>query len=89
MNRDKYRRMASFAVLPVIMLFVQYFTPMLPSFVCGVTLSYMLVYSNSQKSLISTDLLTGMNNRSAFDKYISAKVRGQGQGQAIASCIFM
>lgn len=48
---------------------------MLPSFVCGVTLSYMLVYSNSQKSLISTDLLTGMNNRSAFDKYISAKVR--------------
>ncbi|WP_171024796.1 hypothetical protein [Agathobacter rectalis] len=35
----------------------------------------MLVYSNSQKSLISTDLLSGINNRSAFDKYISAKVR--------------
>lgn len=75
-NRDKYRRMASFAVLPVIMLFIQYFTPMLPSFVCAVTLSYMLVYSNSQKSLISTDLLTGINNRNAFDKYISAKVNG-------------
>ena len=75
-NRDKYRRLASFAVLPVIMLFIQFFTPMLPSFVCAVTLSYMLVYSNSQKSLISTDLLTGINNRSAFDKYISAKVNG-------------
>lgn len=82
-NRDKYRRMASFAVLPVIMLFIQYFTPMLPSFVCGVTLGYMLVYSNSQKSLISTDLLTGINNRSAFDKYISAKVRvGAGSGHS-------
>lgn len=82
-NRDKYRRMASFAVLPVIMLFIQYFTPMLPSFVCGVTLGYMLVYSNSQKSLISTDLLTGINNRSAFDKYISAKVRvGVGSGHS-------
>lgn len=81
-NRDKYRRMASFAVLPVIMLFIQYFTPMLPSFVCGVTLGYMLVYSNGQKSLISTDLLTGINNRSAFDKYISAKVRvGSGHSQ--------
>lgn len=49
----------------------------------GVTLGYMLVYSNSQKSLISTDLLTGMNNRSAFDKYISAKVRaGAGSGHS-------
>lgn len=73
--RNNYRRIASFAVLPIALIIIQLFTPMIPSFVCAVTLSYMMVYSNKQKSMISKDALTGINNRDAFDKYISAKVK--------------
>lgn len=73
--RNNYRIIASFSALPLILIVIQTFTPMIPSFVCGITLSYMMVYSNKQKSMISKDALTGISNRESFDKYISAKVK--------------
>lgn len=73
--RNNYRIIATFAVLPLVLIVIQIFTPMIPSFVCGITISYMMVYSNRQKAMISKDALTGINNREAFDKYISSKIR--------------
>lgn len=73
--RNNYRIIASFSILPLILIVIQTFTPMIPSFVCGITLSYMMVYSNKQKAMISKDALTGISNREAFDKYISSKTR--------------
>lgn len=65
--------LASFGVFPLITMLVQMFLPTTPSISIGVTLSVLLVLINIQTQLISTDPLTGLNNRNRMNRYLDKK----------------
>lgn len=74
-DRKKLRIVASYAFLPVISGIVQHFAVVSPIFTCGITLGFLLVYSNMHLLFILQDGLTGLANMNAFDTYISNRIR--------------
>ncbi len=74
-NRDRRREMLTllgFILLPILggVLGILYFG--LPSVWPAVALSLLMVYITFQDDQISTDPLTGLNNRRQFDKFLAA-----------------
>lgn len=52
----------------------------------GITLGIVLITIRGQQSEITTDALTGLNNRAAFDKFVADKIRGNGQYFSVLMC---
>ncbi|MDO4548123.1 MAG: GGDEF domain-containing protein [Clostridia bacterium] len=47
----------------------------------------MILYIRAQSGMITTDPLTGLNNRGEFDKYLEMRVRRNGEGSGF--CLFI
>lgn len=73
-DRTRLKIVSYFAIIPVICAILQMFLPLNPMFVSSATLAYMMIYYSTQRLLIKQDMLTGLNNRQAFDRYISSKI---------------
>ena len=71
--------LASFAILPVTgALIVMRFT-WLPAIWPLTAISLVMVYLNLQSDQISTDALTGLNNRRQFDRHLAACLESRGE----------
>lgn len=75
--------LASFGVFPLITMLVQMFLPTTPSISIGVTLSVLLVFINIQTQHISTDPLTGLNNRNCMNRFLERKVLNIQKGKQL------
>ena len=75
-QRSEYITMMAFFILPVIGGILSAIYPGVPSTWTTASLSLLMVYFNLQSYQISTDELTGLNNRRRFDNYIADAVTG-------------
>lgn len=64
-----------FALFPVIASIVQIFVPSSSLIQVGMVLSSVIVYIKVQDHHVLTDTLTGLYNRSYFDRYLTEKVK--------------
>ena len=73
-KRDEARTLSSFVVLPVIGATIAILFYGLPIVWPLTTFSLLMVYLNLQSMQISTDELTGLNNRRQFDRYLLSQI---------------
>lgn len=66
--------LSSFAVFPFAMMFLQIVYFPTPSIAVGLTLAILLIFLNIQSQLITTDPLTGLNNRNRLIRFLDTKV---------------
>ena len=76
-SRSDYLYLLNFSYLPLVAIVVQIFIYNIPLVWPAFTLSILNIYVNSQNQQISTDSLTGLNNRRQFDYYLKSVVAGQ------------
>lgn len=78
---EKYQcvSMASFMLIPIAALFIQYKFFGTSLLWIGVALSLLMVFVSVQNHQISVDGLTGLNNRYKFDQYMSKICTEQGK----------
>lgn len=55
----------------------------IPGLCVGITLSILLLYIICQEQLISTDPLTGLNNRNRFETYMLSLFSGADQAEGV------
>lgn len=75
-SRSDYFYLLNFAALPLLAIIAQIFAYNIPLVWPAFTLSILNIYVNSQNQQISTDSLTGLNNRRQFDYYLKSVVAG-------------
>ena len=73
-QKQRYRTLASFAILPVIAGCIQVATPEAPVLCIGTTLAMLSVYIDLQEQMISVDPLTQLNNRNQLHQYMSNRL---------------
>lgn len=66
--------LSSFCVFPFFMMLVQIFYFPTPSIAIGLTLAILLIFLDIQSRLITTDPLTGLNNRNCLIRFLDSKV---------------
>lgn len=74
-NRDVYRTIALFPVLPAVCGIIQFFAPALPVLCGGMSCIILIHYMTQLRVLISRDPLTGMNNRRYFLNQLSQELK--------------
>lgn len=79
-EKDKNKRkqiipLVFFAVFPVVASIIQIFIPDASLIQVGMVLSAIIVFIKVQDNHVFTDTLTGLYNRSYFDKYLKEKVK--------------
>lgn len=74
-NRNKFLALGFFGLFPVAFGIVQMMFTKIPLFSIGATFGVLLVYFDFQEQLISTDVLTHLNNRSRMVKHLSQKMQ--------------
>lgn len=70
-ERGKMKTMMTFMVLPILGAIVQIEVYGVSLIWIGATLSILMVFINIQNSQITTDMLTGLNNRYQFNRYLN------------------
>ncbi len=75
-SRNDYFYLLTFSYLPLVAIIGQIFAYNIPMVWPAFTLSILNIYVNSQNQQISTDSLTGLNNRRQFDYYLKSVVAG-------------
>lgn len=73
--RSDFLLLASFAISPLIAAPIQAIYQNIPILPVGVTISFLLVYVNSLKTLIAIDPLTGIPNRRQLLLHLSSEVK--------------
>lgn len=73
-RRSEALALSSFLVLPIIGATVAVFVYGLPTVWPATVISLLMVYLNLQSRQISTDALTGLNNRRQFDRYLLSQM---------------
>lgn len=82
-ERREYNHMALFLVPLIIGGVLQYFFIDMQIFWICVVSSLLMIFVNNQNTQISTDALTGINNRRQFDKYLVARTRSLEDGMEL------
>ena len=86
LERKSYYPLLWFIVLPVIAAISQMIFFGMTAMQCGISLtSVMFSYRNLQEQ-ISSDALTGLNNRKALENYLSNRLAKQGQQFVVLFC---
>lgn len=73
-QKQRYRTLASFVILPTIAVGIQVAMPETPILCIGDTLAVLSVYIDLQEQMISLDPLTQLNNRSQLRQYLSTRL---------------
>lgn len=74
-ERREYNHMAFFLLPLIIGGILQYFLADMHIFWICVVSSLLMIFVNNQNTQISTDALTGLNNRRQFDKHLEMRTR--------------
>lgn len=83
LSQYEYRSIAKFMVAPLFFSWFQLFFPDTLTLSLGMTLATLLVYLNSQETLISLDPLTRLNNRTQLLWYLSQKMKSRTEGRRL------
>lgn len=86
LERKSYYPLLWFIVLPVTAAVAQMFFYGMTAMQCGITLSTVMISFGNQQEQISSDTLTGLNNRKALENYLSNKLMKQGQQFFVIFC---
>lgn len=79
-RKDEYRVLAGFMFIPAVFELLQLLLgPDAPMITIGITLCFIVIYQTHLEKQISKDFLTGLDNRTHFLNYISAKMAGHEQ----------
>lgn len=78
LKAKEYRILSMFLLFPLIIGIIQILIPSIPTVSIGVTLAFLFVYIDLQNLLISVDTLTGLNNRNQLMRYLSARMKSEG-----------
>ena len=73
-KRETIRFLYLYPILPVVCAVIQWFFYGLSIIWIGSAISLLIIYINLQNTLITTDALTGLNNRRRFETYIDNKL---------------
>ena len=73
-KRETIRFLYLYPILPVVCAVIQWFFYGLSIIWIGSAISLLIIYINLQNTLITTDVLTGLNNRRRFETYIDNKL---------------
>lgn len=63
--------LSAFGVFPMLMMFVQSQFKDIPAIPVGLTLAVLLIFLSIQAEMISSDSLTGLNNRTRLNRYLA------------------
>lgn len=86
LRRDELRPLLMFIIWPVVAALVQMFFYGITATQCGITLSIITITMQSLKAEITTDELTGLNNRAAFERFVSDRMHNVPQGFSVMLC---
>lgn len=86
LERKSYYPLLWFIVMPVIAAIAQMFFYGMTAMQCGITLSTVMISFGNQQEQISSDPLTGLNNRKALENYLSNRLMKQGQQFVVLFC---
>lgn len=71
LERKTYLRYGLYPILLMMLVFVQVYFQEIATLEFGTTLLLTALYINSQSKLVSTDSLTGLNNRNELNRYLA------------------
>lgn len=77
MNKEKYRNLASFCLVPLLAGALQVIFIGSPMISAGVTFAAIQVYMSTREQLISIDPLTKMNNRAEMVRFLDNKMKNR------------
>ena len=77
MNKEKYRSLASFCLVPLLAGVLQVVFVGSPMISAGVTFAAIQVYMSTREQLISIDPLTKMNNRAEMVRFLDYKMKNR------------
>ena len=86
LERKQFYPLFSFIVLPVIGAVCQMIFYGMTATQCGITLSIIMIGFGTLREQISSDTLTGLNNRKALENYLSNRLQKQGQQFSVIFC---
>lgn len=86
LERKTYYPLLWFVIMPVVAAVAQMFFYGMTAMQCGITLSTVMISFGNQQEQISSDTLTGLNNRKALENYLSNKLMKQGQQFVVLFC---
>lgn len=85
-ERKELRTLLTFIVMPAIGAVIQMMFYGITTTQCGITLSVLLILSQNVREQISNDVLTGLNNRRAFENYVDDQILRFGKNFTIVMC---
>lgn len=74
-KKKEYTVLSFFIVVPIFLGIIQFFYSSLPTINPAITLGILYIYGQSRNLRISTDYLTGINNRNSLMIYLSKKIK--------------
>lgn len=86
LERSEIRPMLTFIIFPAIGSFVQMICYGVTAAQCGITLSIVMIMFEILNLQISSDPLTGLNNRRSLDNYIHERLRSGGCRFTVLMC---
>ena len=86
LERKQFYPLLSFAVLPAVGAACQMAFYGMTAVQCGITLSVIMIAFGNLREQISSDTLTGLNNRKALENYLSNRLQRQGQNFSVIFC---
>ena len=86
LERKQYYPLLSFIILPAVAAICQMIFYGMTVTQCGITLSIIMIAFGTLREQISSDTLTGLNNRKALENYLTGRLQKQGQYFSVLFC---
>ncbi len=76
LKKRQFRLLAGYIFFPVLFALIQLFFPKIPTILVGMTIPIIYIYTELLDLQISTDYLTGLNNRNQLMRYLDILAAG-------------
>ena len=83
MKKKQYRLLACYIVFPVLFALIQTFKPEIPTILIGMTVPIVYIYTELLNMQISTDYLTGLNNRNQLMRFLDGALKNPDKEKTI------
>ena len=83
MKKKQYRLLAFYIVFPILFTLIQTFRPEIPTILIGMTVPIVYIYTELLDMQISTDYLTGLNNRNQLMRYLDGALKNPDKEKTI------
>lgn len=85
-EKNELKSLLGFIVWPAVAAVVQMIFYGVTTTQCGIVLSLMMIVSDAIREQVSNDVLTGLNNRRAFENYVDEQILKFGRDFTILMC---